>query len=175
MPPFRPCAPAVCALLLLALVTPASEARAQDFDVELAQCREQLEAFARLDLDCPVTVTPSAAGLERVPDLLRPMLSGLKCRTQLQARKTEVYGSWITEGRFDPPRKTIACTHEAMQGRDLTATVDVTCTRDQDQWTCPPGVEKIEGAGTLGQFLMQYLNQGSGLWTGLEAELAERD
>ena len=64
----------------------------------MSQCRDQLEAFARLQLDCPISVTPSDAGLKRVPDMLRQLLSGLTCSTQVTADKSDVYGRWITEG-----------------------------------------------------------------------------
>ncbi len=168
------------ALLTLALFAScADRGQAQDFHVDLSQCQNQLEAFARLQLDCPVEVTPTDAGLQRVPDMLRRLLSGLTCSTQLTANKADVYGKWITPGRFDPPRKQITCQHPQINNQRLTATVDVTCTREGDgtngRWSCPPGVEKIEGAGMLGQYLTQYLNQGSGLWAGLEEELAKRD
>ena len=169
----RPLALSLFALAILA-ATP-GRGDAQDFDVDISQCRDQLEAFARLKLDCPVSVTPSDAGLTRVPDMLRQLLSGLTCSTQLKANKADVYGKWITPDRFDPPRKQIACEHATIKDQRLTATVDVTCTRDGDRWSCPPGIEKIEGAGMLGQYLTRYLNQGSGLWTGLEEELAARD
>jgi hypothetical protein len=165
--------PVLCAVAVLAAMP--GRGHTQDFDVDLSQCRDQLEAFARLDLDCPVSVTPTDAGLKRVPDMLRQLLSGLTCSTQLNANKADVYGQWITPGRFDPPRKQITCQHPQIENQRLTATVDVTCTRDRDSWSCPPGVEKIEGAGMLGQYLTQYLNQGSGLWSGLEEELAKRD
>ena len=173
----RPLLPVLGALFLVAGAP--ARATAQDFEVDLSQCQEQLEAFARLRLDCPVTVKPTDAGLDRVPGMLRQLLAGLTCRTQVDANKADVYGQWITPGRFDPPRKQITCQHPQIQNQRLTATVDVTCTRagngDTAEWTCPPGVEKIEGAGMLGQYLTQYLNQGSGLWTGLEKELAARD
>ena len=168
------------ALLTLALFAGgADRGQAQDFDVDLSRCQDQLEAFARLQLDCPVKVTPTDAGLKRVPEMLRQLLSGLTCGTRLTANKADVYGKWITPGRFDPPRKQITCEHPQIKNQRLTATVDVTCTREGDgeagKWSCPPGVEKIEGAGMLGQYLTQYLNQGSGLWSGLEQELAKRD
>lgn len=170
--------PLLFALPGLAAVHPTG-AKAQDFEVDISQCRDQLEAFARLHLDCPVSVTPTDAGLQRVPDMLRQLLAGLTCTTQVSANKSDVYGAWITPGRFDPPRKQITCEHPSIKNQRLIATVDVTCTRDGDgdagQWSCPPGVEKIEGAGMLGAYLTQYLNQGSGLWTGLEEELAQRD
>jgi hypothetical protein len=165
--------PFLCALALAA-GTPDRSA-AQDFQVDLSQCRDQLEAFARLDLDCPVSVTPTDAGLQRVPDMLRQLLSGLTCSTRVIANKADVYGRWITPGRFDPPTKQVVCAHPQIQNQRLTATVDVTCTRDGGTWSCPPGVEKIEGAGFLGAYLTQYLNQDSGLWPGLEEELAARD
>jgi hypothetical protein len=165
--------PFLCALALTA-GTPDRSA-AQDFKVDLSQCQEQLEAFARLDLDCPVSVTPTDAGLQRVPDMLRQLLSGLTCSTRVIANKADVYGRWITPGRFDPPTKQVVCAHPQIQNQRLTATVDVTCTRDGGTWSCPPGVEKIEGAGFLGAYLTQYLNQDSGLWPGLEEELAARD
>ncbi len=164
------------ALLALPLVLAAPRpAAAQDFEVDFQECREQLEAFARLDLNCPVSVRPSAGALERVPDMLRGVFSGLTCRTQVDARKADVYGSWILADRFDPPRKEIVCSHADMQGRDLVAVVDVTCTRQGEAWSCPPGVERIDGAGALNEVLAQYLNQGSGVWRGLEQELAKRD
>lgn len=167
----------LCVLALAAAMPERSAA--QDFEVDLSQCQEQLEAFARLDLDCPVSVTPTDAGLQRVPDMLRQLLSGLTCSTRVTADKANVYGQWITPGRFDPPTKQITCAHPQIQNQRLTATVDVTCTRsgasDGGTWSCPPGVEKIEGAGFLGSYLTQYLNQGSGLWRGLEEELAKRD
>ena len=169
----RPLLTLLCALAVLAAVP--GRAEAQAFKVDMSQCRDQLEAFARLRLDCPISVTPSDAGLKRVPDMLRQLLSGLTCSTQVTAEKSDVYGRWITEGRFDPPPKRITCEHATIKNQRLTATVDVTCTRDGDSWTCPPGVEKIEGAGMLGQYLTQYLNQGSGLWSELEEELAQRD
>jgi hypothetical protein len=150
-------------------------ARGQTFAVDLSQCRDQLEAFARTDLDCAVAVRPSEAGLERVPDMLRGLLSGLSCRAQVTAEKAAVYGQWITDGRFDPPAQRIACRHAEMQAEELVAAVDVTCTRAEGTWNCPPGVEKIEGAGALGQILAQYLNQDAGLWRALEEELAKRD
>lgn len=167
--------PVLSALALALAAALPSGTRAQDFEVDLSQCRDQLAAFARLRLDCPVAVTPSEAGLERVPELLRQLLSGLTCTTRLTANKADVYGAWITPGRFDPPRKQITCEHATIRNQQLTATVDVTCTRSGDRWSCPPGVEQIDGAGMLGSYLKQYLNQGSGLWTGLEAELAQRD
>jgi hypothetical protein len=164
------------AVVAVALFTGgAGPSHAQDFEVDLSHCQEQLEAFARLQLDCPIAVTPTDAGLKRVPEMLRQLLSGLTCSTRLTANKADVYGQWITSERFDPPRKQIICDHPEIQNQRLTATVDVTCTRDGDSWSCPPGVEKIEGAGFLGQYLTQYLNQGSGLWSELEEELAERD
>lgn len=168
------------ALVAVALFTGgAGPSHAQDFEVDLSRCQEQLEAFARLQLDCPVAVTPTEAGLERVPEMLRQLLSGLTCSTRLTANKADVYGKWITSGRFDPPRKQITCQHPQINNQRLVATVDVTCKREGDgsngRWSCPPGVEKVEGAGMLGQYLTQYLNQGSGLWSGLEAELAKRD
>ncbi|MBK1697953.1 hypothetical protein [Rhodovibrio salinarum] len=169
----RPLLPLLCALALL--VGLPDRTHAQDFDIDLSQCREQLKAFARPQLDCPVSVTPTDRGLERVPEVLRQLLSGLTCTTQLRANKADVYGQWITPGRFDPPRKQIVCQHSQIKNQRLSATVDVTCTRDGDSWSCPPGVEKIEGAGMLSQYLTQYLNQGSGLWKGLEEELAKRD
>ncbi|MBK1668628.1 hypothetical protein CKO28_11365 [Rhodovibrio sodomensis] len=169
----RPLLPLLCALALVAVLP--GRAQAQDFAVDLSQCRDQLEAFARLQLDCPVSVTPSESGLQQMPEMLRQLLSGLTCTTQVTANKADVYGQWITAGRFDPPRKQITCRHPNIQNQRLTATVDVTCTRDGDSWSCPPGVEQIEGAGMLGQYLTQYLNQGSGLWSGLEQELAKRD
>jgi hypothetical protein len=173
----RPLLPVLGALFLVAGAP--ERATAQDFEVDLSQCQEQLEAFARLQLDCPVSVKPTDAGLERVPEMLRQLLAGLTCTTRVAANKADVYGQWITPGRFDPPRKQITCEHPQIQNQRLTVTVDVTCTRQGDgeagDWTCPPGVEKIEGAGMLGQYLTQYLNQGSGLWSGLERELADRD
>ena len=167
--------PLLCALAVFAVVP--SRADAQDFKVDISQCRDQLEAFARLQLNCPISVTPSDAGLKRVPDILRQLLSGLTCSTRVTAAKSDVYGRWITEGRFDPPPKRITCEHATIENQRLTATVDVTCTRDGEagKWSCPPGVEKIEGAGMLGRYLTQYLNQESGLWRGLEEELATRD
>ena len=172
-----PLMPALLALALLAGIS--GRGQAQDFDVDLSQCQDQLEAFARLQLDCPVAVRPTDAGLQRVPDLFRQLLSGLTCTTRLTANKADVYGQWITPGRFDPPRKRITCQHPQITNQRLVATVDVTCTREGDgtngRWSCPPGVEKIEGAGMLGAYLTQYLNQGSGLWAGLEEELAKRD
>jgi hypothetical protein len=167
----------MCALGLLA--ASAGRAEAQAFEVDISECRDQLEAFARLQLDCPVAVTPSDAGLGEVPEMLRQLLSGLTCSTRIDANKADVYGKWITPGRFDPPRQRITCQHATIQNQRLTATVDVTCTRadsgEDARWSCPPGVEKIEGAGMLGQYLTRYLNQGSGLWRELEAELAKRD
>jgi hypothetical protein len=169
--------PSLCALALLAALP--DRAQGQDFEVDLSQCRDQLEAFARPSLDCPVSVSPTTRGLERVPEMLRQLLSGLTCTTRLTADKADVYGQWITPGRFDPPAKQITCQHPQIKNQRLTATVDVTCTRNGEgnggQWSCPPGVKQIEGAGMLGQYLTQYLNQGSGLWRGLEDELAARD
>lgn len=162
-------------LFLLAALALGGRAQAQDFQIDISQCRNQLEAFARLDLDCPVAVRASQDAVQRVPEMLRPLMSGLTCRTQLTARKSDVYGKWIVEGRFDPPRKRIACSHPDVQGNDLVATVDVTCTRQADGWSCSPGVERIEGAGMLGDVLKQYLNTDAGIWTGLERELAQRD
>lgn len=167
----------VPSFLLAALLCAAAPARAQaqTFAVDLSQCRDQLEAFARTDLDCAVAVRPSEAGLERVPDMLRSLLAGLRCDTTVTAEKADIYGQWITDGRFDPPPQRIACRHAEMQAEELVATVDVTCTRKGDAWSCPPGVDKIDGAGALGQILAQYLNQEAGLWRALEEELAKRD
>lgn len=165
---------AILGLLLLAAAS-GSAAAEEDVDLNLNECRDQLEAFARLDLDCEVQASVAEQGLARVPETLRPMLAGLSCHTRVAAQKSEIYGDWIVTDRFDPPRTRVVCNYDEAASQPLVATVDIGCTRHGEAWSCPPAVEGIEGAGPLGKVLTRYLNQDSGLWQGLERELARRD
>ncbi|MFP3423287.1 hypothetical protein R0K19_28385, partial [Bacillus sp. SIMBA_161] len=76
----RALVPLLGLLLLAAAFVSAGPAAADDnVDLDISECRDQLAAFARLDLDCLVRASVAEQGLSQVPETLRPMLAGLSC------------------------------------------------------------------------------------------------
>ena len=146
---------------LLAALTPLSgpPAAAQDRRFDVTECREQAQAFARLDVDCTLVITARQGDLDRAPAFLRALIADLECQIPLKFDKAEVYGGWITDNRVNPPPIRVDCT--VLEGAGLgriSGIFDADCVRLDGQWACYPGLSDVTGLGPLGSVVEEFVN-----------------
>lgn len=146
--------------LILAAGLWSSEAAAQNRRIDASACRDQAQAFARLDIDCTLTIRAGEKDLERAPFFLQALIGNLECKIPLKFDKSKVYGVWITETRVNPPPLTVACTVPAGPNPGIiSGTFDADCVRSEGQWTCHPGLSDVQGLGPLAPVVEQFVNE----------------
>jgi len=148
---------AAAALSLMWMPDAAHSQANKRFDV--GDCREQAQAFARLDIDCVLTIKAAEKDLAAAPSYLRALLGDFECKVPLAFDKAQVYGVWITENRVNPPPLDVSCTIlSGLTGGDITAVFDVDCIRNDDTWTCFPGLRDVVGLGPLAPVIEDFVN-----------------
>lgn len=146
------------AALVLAMVS-ASPVMAQKKRFDVAECREQAQAFARLDIDCTLVIRASERDLSNAPSFLQAFLGDLECQVPLVFDKAKVYGVWITENRVNPPPLAVRCRLLAgLSDSDITAVFDADCVRSAGQWSCYPGLRDVVGLGPLAPLVEDFVN-----------------
>jgi len=138
-------------------LTDGAHAQQKRFDVE--ECRKQAQAFARLDINCVLTVRAGERDLRAAPAYLQALLGDFECRIPLVFDKANVYGVWITEDRVNPPPLDVSCSIlSGVTGGDITAVFDVDCVRNAGQWSCYPGLRNVDGLGPLAPVIEDFVN-----------------
>lgn len=145
------------AVFLAALSFSPVHAQKKRFDV--AECRDQAQAFARLDIDCTLVIRASERDLAGAPSFLQAFLGDLECQVPLAFDKAKVYGVWITENRVNPPPLAVRCQLLAgVSDTVITAVFDADCVRNAGQWSCYPGLRDVVGLGPLAPLIEDFVN-----------------
>lgn len=164
----------IAAVLALVCWTGGAEAQQNRFDV--AECREQAQAFARLDIDCVLIIRASEKDLAQAPVYLQALMGALECQVPLKFEKAKVYGVWITKDRVNPPPIKVTC--RMLSGPDigeLSGVFDADCVRSQGEWTCYPGLREVVGFGPLGTVVEDFVNNDPTFPRFLAKQLAKFD
>ena len=165
---------ALFSVLILASQIPDAEAQKKRFDVD--ECRDQAQAFARLTIDCVLTVRASERDLSAAPAYLQALLGDLECRVPLVFDKAQVYGVWITKDRVNPPPLDVSCSIlSGLSSGDITAVFDVDCVRNDAAWSCYPGLSNVQGFGPLAPVIEEFVNDEPLLSRFLAKQLARFD
>lgn len=165
---------ALFSVFVLALPIPDAEAQRKRFDVD--QCRDQAQAFARLTIDCVLTIRASERDLSAAPAYLQALLGDLECRVPLVFDKAKVYGVWITKDRVNPPPLDVSCSIlTGLSSGDITAVFDVDCVRNDAAWSCYPGLSNVQGLGPLAPVIEDFVNDEPLLSRFLAKQLARFD
>lgn len=155
---------------------PIEEAAAQKKRFDVRECRDQAQAFARLDINCVLTVRASERDLASAPAYLQALLGDLECRVPLQFDKAKVYGVWITENRVNPPPLNVNCSIlSGVSTGDITAVFDIDCVQSQNTWSCYPGLSNVRGLGPLAPVIEDFVNDEPILSRFLAKQLAKFD